>query len=110
MPTALSEDGTLISAPKNWEKWTLLVQKTIEHYSGINNRLCGQITGIWKTDIYYEVWNEPDLETFGKWSIYGGKDYKKLYYYSALGAARAKNVYRFHLGGRPQPRFIKTGF
>lgn len=99
MPAALSADGTLISPPKNWNEWALLVQKTIEHYSGVNNRLCGQITGLWKTDIYYEVWNEPDLETFGKWSIYGGKDYKILYFYSALGAKRAKDVYRFHLGG-----------
>ncbi len=99
MPEVLSGDKTLVSAPRDWNEWALTVQKTIEHYSGTNNRLCGQITGFWKTDVYYEVWNEPDLETFGKWSIYGGKDYKTLYYYSALGAAAAKNVYPFKLGG-----------
>jgi xylan 1,4-beta-xylosidase len=100
MPEVLSGDNTLVSAPKNWNDWSLLVQKTIEHYSGISNRLCGQITGFWKTDIYYEVWNEPDLETFGKWSLYGGeKDYKTLYYYSALGAQKAQNVNRFLIGG-----------
>ncbi len=100
MPFALSEDGSLVSKPKSWEEWSLLVQKTIERYSGVNSRLCGQISGFWLTDIYYEVWNEPDLETFGKWSLYGGnKDYKTLYFYSSLGAQKAANVNRFLLGG-----------
>jgi len=100
MPPAMSQDGTLIGKPKKWDEWAFLVQKTIEHYSGLNTRLCGQITGYWLTDIYYEVWNEPDLEVFGKWSIYNGnKDYKELYYYSDLGAKQAQNVNRFLLGG-----------
>ncbi len=99
MPEALSGDKTLISAPYKWEDWALTVQKTVEHYSGKDNRLCGQITGFWKTDIYYEVWNEPDLESFGKWSIYGGKDYKTLYYYSVIGAGRAQNVEHYLIGG-----------
>jgi len=72
MPYALSSDGSLISAPKNWEEWALLVQRTIERYSGKSTRLCGQVTGDLLKDIYYEVWNEPDHETFGKWSLYGG--------------------------------------
>ncbi len=100
MPPAVSSDGSLISQPKDWNAWSTIVQETIEHYSGKSNRLCGQITGFWKTDIYYEVWNEPDLESFGKWSLYGGeKDYKLLYFYSSLGAQNAKNVYAFKLGG-----------
>lgn len=100
MPETLSGDTTLISAPKNWEEWAIAVEKTIEHYSGKDTRLCGQIAGFWMSDLYYEVWNEPDLETFGKWSLYGGsKDYKTLYYYSSLGANRADNVNRFYLGG-----------
>lgn len=100
MPPTLSEDGSLVSKPKNWNEWSLVVQKTVERYSGVNSRLCGQITGFWLTDIYYEVWNEPDLETFGKWSLYGGnKDYKTLYFYSSLGAQKAVNVNRFLLGG-----------
>jgi len=100
MPPVISADGSLISQPKDWNEWALTVQKTIEHYSGQSTRLCGQITGFWTTDIYYEVWNEPDLETFGKWSLYGGiKDYKTLYFYSAVGAQNAKNVNRFLIGG-----------
>ena len=100
MPPALSEDGSLVSKPKNWDEWALVVQKTIERYSGQGTRLCGQITGFWLTDIYYEVWNEPDLETFGQWSLYdSNKDYKTLYFYSSLGAQNAANVNRFLLGG-----------
>lgn len=100
MPPSISEDGSLISKPKNWDDWSLVVQKTIERYSGKTTRLCGQIMGFWTTDIYYEVWNEPDLESFGKWSLYQGhKDYKTLYFYSTLGAQNARNVNKFNIGG-----------
>ena len=34
MPPTMSEDGTLIGKPKEWSEWSLLVQKTIERYSG----------------------------------------------------------------------------
>lgn len=109
MPPVISSDGSLISPPKNWNEWSLLVQKTIEHYSDQSSRLCGQITGFWKTDIYYEVWNEPDLESFGKWSLYGGaKDYKLLYLYSSVGAQNAKNVYPFKLGGPATTALYKS--
>jgi hypothetical protein len=100
MPPIISEDGSLISKPKKWSEWSTVVQKTIEHYSGKSTRLCGQITGYWTTDLYYEVWNEPDLETFGKWSLYNGsKDYKTLYFYSVKGANNASDVNKFLIGG-----------
>lgn len=100
MPPALSEDGSLTGIPKNWDEWALLVEKTIERYSGKSTRICGQISGEFLNNIYYEVWNEPDYEVFGKWSLYGGKkDYKLLYFYSSVGASRADDVYRFFLGG-----------
>lgn len=98
-PEVMSADGTIIGRPSNWNEWSLLVQKTIERYSGRSTVLCGgTVSGDKLSDTYYEVWNEPDL--FGKWSLYGGdKDYKTLYYYSALGAQRAQNTYLFSLGG-----------
>lgn len=100
MPPALSENGSLIDKPKDWNQWVDLVQKTVEHYSGRSTRLCGGVSGNLLEDIYYEVWNEPDLESFGSWSLYGGaKDYKTLYYYTSVGATRASNVYHFLLGG-----------
>ncbi len=101
MPPVMSIDGSLIGRPANWNEWSVLVQRTIEHYSGQNTVLCGgAVSGNKLADIYYEVWNEPDLETFGKWSLYGGdKDYKVLYSYSSFGAKSARNVRNFHLGG-----------
>ncbi len=100
MPPVISQTGSIISKPKNWDEWSQVVQKTIEHYSGKDIRLCGQVTGSWLEDIYYEVWNEPDHENFGGWSHWGGnKDYKTLYYYSIKGAEAAENVYHFLIGG-----------
>lgn len=109
MSPAISADGSLVSLPKSWDEWAEVVQKTIEHYSGKATRLCGQVAGQWMEDIYYEVWNEPDLETFGKWSIYGGeKDYKKLYFYSSVGASKAQDVHKFLLGGPTTTRAYKN--
>jgi xylan 1,4-beta-xylosidase len=110
MPPAISVDGTLISPPTKWEEWSQVVKQTIERYSGLNTRLCGGVSGDWMKDIYYEVWNEPDLETFGKWSIYGGKDYRALYYYTAQGAMQAQNVNRYLLGGPITTRPYRSWF
>ncbi len=86
MPSALTATDT-VGEPKDYNDWTTLVQKTIEHYSGQK-----EIEGV-----YYEVWNEPDL--FGKWTMGGKKDYKKLYSYASRGATSATNVRPFKLGG-----------
>lgn len=86
MPQALAT-GDEVSEPKNWDEWSKVVQKTIEHYSGE--------LGI--DDVYYEVWNEPDL--FGKWTMGGKKDYRTLYLYSVRGAVKASGVKNFKFGG-----------
>ena len=101
MPPTISEDGSLIGKPKNWNEWTFLVQKTVEHYSGRETVLpCGAMDDFWKTDIYYEVWNEPDLESFGKWRYQSGsKSYSDLYFYSVKGVNQAQNVLPFKIGG-----------
>jgi len=101
MPPTMSDDGSLIGKPKNWNEWTFLVQQTVEHYSGKGTILpCGALENFWKTDIYYEVWNEPDLESFGKWRYTGGdKSYSDLYFYSVKGANQAQNVFDFKIGG-----------
>ncbi len=100
MPPTMSDDGSLIGKPKNWSEWTFLVQKTVEHYSSRETVLpCGALENFWKTDIYYEVWNEPDLETFGKWRYSGGKNYNDLYFYSVKGAQQAQNALPFKIGG-----------
>lgn len=92
MPRAIARDEVIINPPNNWEDWALVVQRTIEHYSGKDQKNL--------QNIYYEVWNEPDLEIFGKWHYASeDKNYLTLYRYSALGANRAQNVNAFSLGG-----------
>jgi len=91
MPPAIARGSTIINVPERWDEWAYVVQKTIEHYSGRNEK---NISGV-----YYEVWNEPDLEQFGKWQLSGEKNYLTLYRYAAQGAANAKNVNAFLLGG-----------
>ncbi|MBD3250669.1 MAG: hypothetical protein GF381_03835 [Candidatus Pacebacteria bacterium] len=89
MPPAIAKDD-IVSEPHRWADWQLTVQKTIEHVSGT--------LGI--EEVYYEVWNEPDL--FGGWKYYGNKNYLTLYTHAAIGASRAQQVpgvKNFYLGG-----------
>ncbi|KKP67479.1 MAG: Glycoside hydrolase family 39 [Candidatus Roizmanbacteria bacterium GW2011_GWA2_35_19] len=96
MPPVIAKDGSLIGRPKDWNEWSLLVQKTIERYSGTSTVLPCNMIDEWKADIYYEVWNEPDLESFGKWSK---GEYFNLYSYSVKGANNVTNAYPFKIGG-----------
>lgn len=86
MPPAISS-GDILAYPSNWADWQLVVQKTIEHLSG--NK------GI--RDVYYEVWNEPDL--FGSFKYYGNKNYLTLYAYASAGAKNARGTLPFKFGG-----------
>ncbi|MDP3998767.1 MAG: hypothetical protein Q8P89_04100 [bacterium] len=88
MPQVISSGG-ITDQPQNWKEWQLVVQKTIEHFSGQQGR------GL--ENVYYEVWNEPDL--FGQWKMDGRKDYRLLYTYAAKGAALAQNTLPFKIGG-----------
>lgn len=87
LPSGFGQDT--VAAPDNWNDWFILVKATIEHYSGRNNKNIA--------DVYYEVWNEPDL--FGSWKTVGDKNYLQLYRVSAQAAAAAANVQVFKLGG-----------
>lgn len=87
-PPALS-GGNVDEKPQSWGEWEKLVQVTVEHYSGVR--------GMGISDVYYEVWNEPDL--FGKFKVSGDKNYLELYLHTAVGAMRAGNVLPFKLGG-----------
>lgn len=99
MPPVISS-GDIISTPQNWADWQLTVQRTIEYYSGTR--------GI--TDIYYEVWNEPDL--FGDFKYYGDKNYLTMYTYSARGAlnARQSGTQPFKIGGPAITALYKNWF
>lgn len=91
MPSVIAKDGAIINPPNDWNEWAQVVTATIEHFSGKSQR---NLNGV-----QYEVWNEPDLEQFGKWSLGGDKNYLTLYKYAAIGASNAKGVNSFGLGG-----------
>jgi len=86
LPPAISR-GDIVDQPVSYNDWTTVVQKTIEHISGSRNT----------ADVYYEVWNEPDL--FGGWKYYGSKNYLELYKAAAIGASRAQVRQTFKFGG-----------
>lgn len=89
MPNVIAKDGNIINPPNDWNEWSYVVQRTIEHISGARGT----------SDVYYEVWNEPDLVQFGKWGLSGDKNYLTLYRYASIGANNASGVTRFYLGG-----------
>ncbi|HQM15740.1 MAG TPA: glycosyl hydrolase [Candidatus Woesebacteria bacterium] len=100
MPPAISK-GDIVDAPHQWTDWQLVVQKTIEHVSGTR-----QIE-----NVYYEVWNEPDL--FGGWRYWGQKNYLTMYSYAAAGARNAqqnKDVKNFFLGGPATTALYRNWF
>lgn len=80
-------NGDITGQPDNYANWQSLVQRTIQHVSGTR--------GI--SDVYYEVWNEPDL--FGGWKYYGDKNYLNLYRSAAIGAQNTSGTKPFKLGG-----------
>lgn len=89
MPSALAINGDITGPPNNWNLWSELIKKTIEHVSGEKN--------LNLNEVYYEVWNEPDL--FGNWRINGARNYLTLYEYTIIGANNAQNTNNFFIGG-----------
>jgi hypothetical protein len=79
----------ITSPPDNWQKWQNLIQTTIERYSSFG--------GMAINNVYYEVFNEPDL--FGSWHYNKEPNYLTLYRYSSKAAANVKNAQNFMIGG-----------
>ena len=98
MPSVIAEGGDITGKPTNWNEWSLVVRQTIEHISGK--------TQLNIADVYYEVWNEPDL--FGNWKYYGDKNYLTLYEYSVNGATAATNTQSFKIGGPAITKLYKN--
>ena len=88
MPADLG-GGDITGAPDNYGHWQQLVKATIQHISGNS--------GLAIPNVYYEVWNEPDL--FGNWKLYGDKNYLRLYQHAAYGAEQVTSAKPFKLGG-----------
>ena len=91
MPKQFTESSSVIDMPKDWNLWQNLVKATIEHYSGKNHKNI--------KNVYYEVWNEPELPQFGGWKLTGDKNYNLLYEYASDGAKAAENTNKFFFGG-----------
>lgn len=91
MPAAFTVSGSVIDPPRDWNLWKDLVRATIQHYSGTEGKNL--------KNIYYEVWNEPELPQFGGWKLSGQKDYRLLYYHAAQGAEAVTNTQNFFFGG-----------
>jgi hypothetical protein len=98
MPNNLARNGDVTSMPNNWSEWENLVTKTVERISGRN--------GLNIDEVYYEVWNEPDL--FGKFKYYGDKNYLELYKHTALAIKRANNVNNLKVGGPATTAFYSN--
>lgn len=101
MPPVIARNGGVTDMPRDMGEWQFLVQNTIEHYSGR--------FGMNLNNVYYEVWNEPDL--FGGFKNRGSeKNYMDLYFYSSLGAQNAQNVNSFKFGGPATTAFYPGWF
>ncbi len=87
IPPALAVNGDITAPPANWAEWQVVVERTIEHVSGTRNT----------PNVYYEVWNEPDL--FGNYKTYGDRNYLTMYQYAAQGAKNAKVSQPYKIGG-----------
>ncbi len=89
-------------APSDWTQWDNLVKATAYHYSVEKNI----------TDIYYEVWNEPDL--FGGWHYAKDPNYSTLYIHSVSAVAAGAGSKSYKIGGPAitafYPNWIKALF
>ena len=91
MPIEFTRNSSVIDLPTDLNLWSNLVRETILHYSGQNN--------LNLTDVYYEVWNEPELPQFGNFTPSGKKSYRDLYLASEKGAREVLEANRFFFGG-----------
>src|SRR5690606_20072505 len=88
MPKVIST-GTELDVPIDWSLWMQVVRETVRHYSSRDGKAI--------ENVYYEVWNEPDL--FGNFELYGEKSYIAMYQNAALGALAVENSLPFKIGG-----------
>ncbi len=104
MHPQIAIDNNVTSPPNKWSDWMNLVKATISRYSGRN--------GYNVPNIYYEVWNEPDL--FGGWHYGKNPNYLTLYYYTVKAADQVVNANPFKIGGPSTtgfyPNWIKALF
>ncbi|MBI2009696.1 MAG: hypothetical protein HYS86_00820 [Candidatus Chisholmbacteria bacterium] len=99
MPAVLSS-GDTVAPPKDYSEWSVVVSRTVSHFSGTGGRNI--------PNVYYEVWNEPDL--FGGWRTYGDRNYISLYAAAVSGAEGVSKVQPFKIGGPATTGLYKNWF
>ena len=88
------------TVPTDWGAWENKVQTLIQHVSGRD--------GLNISDVYYEVWNEPNL--YGGYKIGGSPNYLDLYSHTVAGIVRARNANSFKVGGPATTALYKNWF
>jgi hypothetical protein len=83
----MSKTGQNAGEPKDWNLWFQLVSATAKRYSVDQNI----------PNIYYEVWNEPDL--FGGWHYSRSPSYSTLYLQTAKAVAQGAGNSPYKIGG-----------
>jgi hypothetical protein len=83
----MSKTGQNAGEPKDWNLWFQLVSATAKRYSVDKNI----------PNIYYEVWNEPDL--FGGWHYNRSPSYSTLYLQTARAIAQGAGNSVYKIGG-----------
>lgn len=86
--------------PTDWAQWESQVQSLVEHVSGRN--------GLNISDVYYEVWNEPDL--YGGYKMGRDPNYLDLYSHTVAAISRANGVNKFKVGGPAITALYKAWF
>jgi len=89
IPSQFTVDGQITSPPQDWSRWQKLITATVEHYSGKN--------GLNINNVYYEVYNEPDL--FGRWHYAKEPNYLTLYLHTIKGIQAAGHLNNYKIGG-----------
>ncbi len=98
VPASLSQNGQVAGEPSNWSEWGNLVQATAKHYSQDLNI----------SDIYYEIYNEPDL--FGGWKAEKSPSYAQLYTISTKAVVTGAGSASFKVGGPATTGFYENWF
>lgn len=83
----MAKNGQNAGEPSDWNQWYQLVRATAHRYSVEQNI----------SNIYYEVWNEPDL--FGGWHYGRSPSYTTLYIQTARGVVDGAGNTSYKVGG-----------
>ncbi|MBU3935519.1 hypothetical protein KJ909_02490 [Patescibacteria group bacterium] len=95
-PASITQNGQNASAPQDWNLWYQIVKATANRYSVEKNI----------KNIYYEVWNEPDL--FGSWHYQKNPSYLTLYTHTAQAVVDGAVGSQYKIGGPATTAFYKN--